>query len=318
MVVPEHLHAANSAPQSEACMREIFDEYVWTKHKKLLTRQEHGLPGLNNIAHRNDNIAVVPSQMHYHADIIEVHCMVKGRRATHIEKDGRIEQHACTGSQAFLTFPFELHSNGEQPVEPSEFYAFQVNISEPSRMLGLNRENSRELHRQLTGLKNRHLRLERAHLGYVRDAFEQISGLTPQSILIGSQFLTCFLLCLPLLTPVSGLEVRNIDASIKKAIDYLNENIRESLQLIDLADVAGYSLSRFKVLFREEIGITPAEYITMQKVDLAKKLLAGTDMSITDLAYSLSFSSSNYFSAVFKKTFNCTPNSFRQRHRHGQ
>jgi AraC-like DNA-binding protein len=47
------------------------------------------------------------------------------------------------------------------------------------------------------------------------------------------------------------------------------------------------------------VGITPAEYINLQKISYAKKMLSNGKSNITDLAYTLGFSSSNYFSSVF-------------------
>jgi len=54
----------------------------------------------------------------------------------------------------------------------------------------------------------------------------------------------------------------------------------------------------------------------MQKVDMAKKMLIESDVSITDVAFSLGFSSSNYFCMVFKKIRSCTTSNFRQNNRH--
>ena len=80
----------------------------------------------------------------------------------------------------------------------------------------------------------------------------------------------------------------------------------------ELAQASNYSLSRFKAKFKEELGITPAEYITLQKMDRAQMLLKTTDDSITDIAYQLGFSSSNYFCSVFKKTLSYSPAAYRK------
>lgn len=295
-------------------MHEIFDEYCWTKEKKVITKDKHHVQGLGNFAYWNVNSSSVPSPMHYHSDIIEVHCMLKGKRYTQIEKDGKITKYTSTGNQAFLTFPFELHSNGNQPLAPCEFFAFQIITEDPYHLFGLSSEYSYELYSQLLRLENRHLILGSTHLSNLRSAFTFFSELNPQSTMIGVQFLTCFLFNLQFLTPVTQTQILQMDDRIKKSIHFLNQNIKESLQLIDLADVSGYSLSRFKVKFKEEVGITPAEYITLQKLEYAKKKLVETDISITDLAYLLGFSSSNYFCSVFKKIVACTPKNYRSRY----
>ena len=73
-------------------MWEIFDEYCWTKHKKVLTHKQHKVTGLGNFSYWNLTSSHAPSPLHIHSNIIEMHCMVKGTRYTQIEKDGEMTQ----------------------------------------------------------------------------------------------------------------------------------------------------------------------------------------------------------------------------------
>lgn len=296
-------------------MYEIFDEFCWTKENKTITRDKHHVKGLGNFTYWNYNSSPAPKPMHYHSDMLEIHCMLKGQRHTQIEKEGVMKGYTYYGNEAFLTFPFEIHGSGSQPPLPCEFYACQIIIRNPDELLGLDKEYSNALYDTLMGLRSHQFRLGMTHLQYLRSAFNFFSDLTPGSIRIGVQFLTCFLFSLPLLTPISEADTNQIDSHILNSIRFLNQNIEEPLQIGDLAKVSGYSASRFKIRFREEVGITPAEYITLQKLTYAKKKLAGGQISITDLAYSLGFSSSNYFSSVFKKYMNCTPREYQKQHR---
>ncbi|MCR5625797.1 MAG: AraC family transcriptional regulator [Lachnospiraceae bacterium] len=298
-------------------MKEIFDEYCWTKQKKVLIYDNHHVKGLGNFAHWNFTESINPSPMHIHSNMIEMHCMVKGQRYTQIEKDGDITRYICTGNQAFLTFPFEIHSNGNIPQSPCEFYAFQIDVSDPNNMLGLSPEYSRNLYDQLKQLKSHHLNLTSSHMNYVISAFNFFSEKNPDSTKIGVQFLTCFLFTLQYLQPVENADKRETDPGIASSVDYIKSHLSDNLRLSELADVSGYSLSRFKFKFKEEIGITPAEYITLQKVEQAKNQLISTDQSITELAYSLGFSTSNYFSSVFKKILSCTPKEYRRLYQSG-
>ena len=61
---------------------------------------------------------------------------------------------------------------------------------------------------------------------------------------------------------------------------------------------------RIRKFFREE-----------KKIEKAKEILTESDTSITDIAFSLGFSSSNYFCAVFKKFMDCTPKDYRKKYR---
>lgn len=294
-------------------MKEIFDPYTWTKQNKTIIHSRHGIPGLGNFTHWNTQVSTPPSPYHYHTNILEIHCMIKGQRTSLVENKGAFKTYSFTGNTAFITFPFEIHGNGDSVQPPCEFYAFQIDLSDPGNLLGMNKEYSLSLSRLLQGQTNRQLRLNSSHISYLRTAFNFISALEPDMLKVGVQFLTCFLYSLQFLVPINHEETTFIDQQIHQSISYLNTHLMQPLQLQDLADIAGYSLSHYKQKFKKEVGITPSEYITLQKLEYAKKVLSDSDHSITDLAYSLGFSSSNYFCSVFKKFMDCTPSEYRKK-----
>jgi len=43
-------------------MHEIFDDFIWTKQKKIITKNKHGVPGLGNVSYFNNNSASPPSR----------------------------------------------------------------------------------------------------------------------------------------------------------------------------------------------------------------------------------------------------------------
>lgn len=94
--------------------------------------------------------------------------------------------------------------------------------------------------------------------------------------------------------------------------DYLDSHLCDNVSLEQLADIACLSLSRFKERFRTEIGISPREYFNLKKIEQAKAWLHedGSGDRITDIAMKLGFSSSAYFSVVFKKFTALTPSEY--------
>ena len=49
--------------------QEIFDDYIWNEHKKILTADKHKIPGLRNLSHFTPMAPGVPVPLHYHSDI---------------------------------------------------------------------------------------------------------------------------------------------------------------------------------------------------------------------------------------------------------
>ena len=78
------------------------------------------------------------------------------------------------------------------------------------------------------------------------------------------------------------------------------------------ADV-GLTPSHFTVAFKREVGVTPLEYLTTLRIDEAARRLRSGNEAVTGIAMDLGFSSSQYFSLVFKQRKGCTPSEWRGR-----
>lgn len=101
---------------------------------------------------------------------------------------------------------------------------------------------------------------------------------------------------------------------LKNALDYIEENYDQ--ESISLNKVAGYiqvSANYFSAVFSQEMEMTFVEYVTQKRMDKAKKLLRQTDKHTSEIALSVGYKDSHYFSFVFKKTQGCTPRKYRNR-----
>ena len=65
-------------------------------------------------------------------------------------------------------------------------------------------------------------------------------------------------------------------------------------------------------LFKEELGISPSDYIRNVKLDKAKNLLRFSDYSIIEISNYLSFSSQSHFSKLFFEDTGMTPKKYRE------
>jgi AraC-type DNA-binding domain-containing proteins len=224
----------------------------------------------------------------------------------------------CTGNEALIVFPDEPHISGSSGLDPCDMYALQCDLSESESFLGLNPEAGEKLCRALMSLRGRHIMLDPTAYMLLHCAFERFAAMTEEGYVEAAAFLSCFLytlIHLPCVDNSAALETPN--DRINRVLTYIEENIAQPLTLTELSEIAGYSLSRFKTLFRQVTGQTPAQYIAMSKVEKAKIMLRDERKSITDIAYDLGWSSSNYFCAVFKKFTNVSPLIYRKTH-HGK
>ena len=249
-----------------------------------------------------------PTPLHHHSDIIEIHCLIKGRRVFHLNE----ETYVITGSEMFITLPYEPHYTSNNDLSPCSFFGFQIDVREKDALLGLNKEYSIALYEILNTLGYRHLRFSSNEEQLLKHAFENISDENISSHLLGVQYLTCLLFKIPDFIPVRNEEKRISDANIKRVIKHINSCYKEDLQLKELSAISGYSLSRFKIKFKEIVGIPPANYITFKKLEHSKTLLEQTQFPITQVAYDSGFSSSNYFCTVFRNFTNYTPSEYRE------
>lgn len=108
------------------------------------------------------------------------------------------------------------------------------------------------------------------------------------------------------------LQKKGYSVYVRHAIDYIYDHLHEPITMEQLARGEGLNPSYFSKIFAEEIGTPVKAYIISIKINTAKNMLEKSDYSISDIAYSLGFSSQSAFTATFKKLTGTTPASFRK------
>ncbi|MEO5681256.1 MAG: two-component regulator propeller domain-containing protein [Chitinophagaceae bacterium] len=113
--------------------------------------------------------------------------------------------------------------------------------------------------------------------------------------------------------PVSPqVEIQSADEDLLQSIMvYLEENLSNpQLSVTELSKHAGMSRSSLYAKLLELTGQTPVEYIRSVKLDKAAVLLQKSDMNVAQIAYSVGFSTPNYFAKSFKAKFNLLPSEY--------
>jgi AraC-like DNA-binding protein/mannose-6-phosphate isomerase-like protein (cupin superfamily) len=98
-------------------------------------------------------------------------------------------------------------------------------------------------------------------------------------------------------------------ATVKRYIDL---HFKESLTLEQLAEEAHMNKYYLSHAFKQEYGISPINYLISRRIEESKYLLSETDLSMSQIAHILGFSSLSYFSQVFRKAHGTSPMDFRQ------
>lgn len=95
-------------------------------------------------------------------------------------------------------------------------------------------------------------------------------------------------------------------------ISIIRANISNKIDLKAIAKKSGLSTSSFYRLFKRELGISPVEFVILEKIKLAKKYLKDKDIYIKNVCYEAGFEDSNYFIRVFKQYEGITPKQYQQ------
>ncbi|WP_211745204.1 response regulator [Paenibacillus sp. Marseille-Q4541] len=105
---------------------------------------------------------------------------------------------------------------------------------------------------------------------------------------------------------------RSAGSLVSSAKDYIASRLDQDLGIEEMADQLNISPSYFCQLFKSHFGVTFVEYITKERMETAKKLLASTDRSIASIGASVGYRERRYFSKVFHKHYGMKPSEYRE------
>lgn len=98
---------------------------------------------------------------------------------------------------------------------------------------------------------------------------------------------------------------------LAEVMDYLHAHLSGKVTLADLAEVAGVSASHFTRAFRASTGQSPHQYLTRQRLDLARRALLHTDRPIADIAVAAGFADQSHLTRTMRRHSGTTPRTLR-------
>ena len=123
-------------------------------------------------------------------------------------------------------------------------------------------------------------------------------------------WLALFELVRPAMEQQSG--AKDSDEKMKAMMRYIYDHYPENISVDQLAREAHISKRVCFRLFRENLHMSPVEYMTSFRLRKACQRLAESDESITQIAYSCGLGSSSYFGKLFREHFGSSPAAYRK------
>lgn len=100
--------------------------------------------------------------------------------------------------------------------------------------------------------------------------------------------------------------------SIAELTEYINEFPDLDHKVENLSDRVGLSAAKLQEGFKFQHGYTVCEYIRSVRLTKSEDLIINTDLNISEIVYSVGFTSRSYFSKIFKERFDCTPSDYKK------
>lgn len=104
----------------------------------------------------------------------------------------------------------------------------------------------------------------------------------------------------------------NGDDMIRMICIFIREHLADEITMIDLANVVHLNAQYMVRMFKKKEGISILEYISRERIRTAKKLLRETEYAISFIAGTVGYPNYSYFTKVFKKFENMTPQEYRK------
>ncbi|MDF2804231.1 MAG: hypothetical protein K0S61_4136 [Anaerocolumna sp.] len=111
---------------------------------------------------------------------------------------------------------------------------------------------------------------------------------------------------------VQQARLRNYTKPIAKAVRYIIRCIYEACTVADVAKFVGIQPTYLAKIFKEEVGISPHEYIRKKKMEEAQRLLKYYDYSISEISDALGYCNIAHFSGTFRQWCGLSPKEYRK------
>jgi AraC family transcriptional regulator len=93
---------------------------------------------------------------------------------------------------------------------------------------------------------------------------------------------------------------------------YLREHLADQIRIKHLASLVALSPYYFVRTFKRYVGVPPHRYLTQVRMERARELLEGSDLSATQICHRVGFSSLSHFTNTFRQHVGVSPTAYRR------
>lgn len=145
---------------------------------------------------------------------------------------------------------------------------------------------------------------------FIKELEKTVTDLLTLDLSVFENTKKAFSLFISILEELNPVELKE-NSEMKYIKEYFEKNYCLDLSLTEVAELFGISKYKLIRLFEKKVGTTPMNYLLQVRIREAVILLRASTDSIDTIAKKVGFSSSNYFSKVFKKEIGKTPTAYR-------
>lgn len=316
-------HADTCLPLVDAVKRKKLKFKALARHTYPGDRLDENTIGLNSIGYWDANEPQDWGLGWHRNEGIEVHFLESGTMPYAQEN----EEVLLTPNHLTITRPWEAHKVGNPYVGMGKFYWVILDLevrrphqdwvwpdwitlipSDLTRLTTILRQNEKSVWKTDQRVRDCFLRINKA-VNLDED------GSNASKIRLLVNYLLILLLDLMDADDIVLNEsLTDSSRSVKYFLNELENDLSEAWTIELMAESAGVGVTRFTHHCKRLTNSTPMRYLMIKRIELSKKLLTeNLSLSIAEIAFSCGFSTSQYFSTVFKKHEKCTPIEYRDK-----
>lgn len=106
-----------------------------------------------------------------------------------------------------------------------------------------------------------------------------------------------------------------ISKTTVRCIEYIENHLNQTIHVKELAERLDKNPSYLSTLFKKDMQQSLSDYILFRRIETAKNMLLHSNLSLSQISYSLAFSSQSHFIQTFKKSVGVTPGRYRNSNR---